>query len=284
MSRNRVYRSHESEENSSQSDSDSDSSCSRSKSNSKDYNINYDEIVEKKCTSARGKFYNSINIKCPIGPSGATGPAGPPGMSIMGPPGATGPAGESITGATGPVGLSFTGPTGPSGDIGLVGPTGPSGESITGASGLDGLSFTGPTGSPGGLVGFGYIYNTSEQTVESEDPIIFDSNSFVTGFIHTPPSPFIVIVNTGIYKIEFSVLGNIPNQFSVFVNDIPVPSSVYASSIGTQQNNGMALLSLNLGDVVTIVNHSTGLSVSLLTMIGGTQSNVNASVFIERIR
>lgn len=258
MSSNRGYRSHESDENSSQSDSDSSSSRSCSKSN-KGCSIDYNEIVEKKCTTKCGKFYNNINIKCPIGPSGATGPAGPPGMSIQGPPGATGPAGMSFTGATGPAG-----------------------ESITGASGLDG--FTGPTGSPGGLIGFGYIYSTGEQTIQPEDPVIFESNSLVVGFVHTPPSPFIVIVNAGIYKVEFSITGNIPNQFSVFVNGSPVQSSVYASSIGTQQNNGVALLSLNVGDVVTVVNHSTGLSVTLSNTVGGTQPNVNASVFIERLQ
>lgn len=294
MSNKRSYRYPANDEDSSQSDYDSDcstSSTSSSRSHSKsgkDYSINFDDIIERKCSSKYGKFYNDISIKFPIGPTGATGPVGPSGISIVGPMGPTGANGLFVigpTGATGPTGPTGSpGQTGPSG-ISIVGPTGPSGISIVGPTGTTGQNGpTGPSGSAGGIIGYGYLYNTGTQLVQSENPIIFDSNSLVTGFIHTPPSPFIVITAAGIYKVEFSVTGNIPNQFSVFVNDIPQLSSIYGSSIGTQQNNGMAILSLNVGDVVTIVNHSTGLDVTLSTNVGGGQSNVNASAFIERLK
>lgn len=289
----RGYHNRESDDNSSQTDSDSDSSCS-SQSSKKEHNTrcDYGDSIERSCKTKGDKICNKIKIKCPVGPLGPTGPMGIAGLTIVGPTGAslTGPSGNtgasgldglSITGPTGPVGLSITGASGLDG-LSLTGPTGPSGLSLTGPIGP--MGFTGPIGDAGGLSGFGYLYNITSQTVQPEDPISFEANLFVTGFIHTAPSPFIVIVNTGLYKVEFSVTGNIPNQFAIFVNGVAQSPTVYGSSIGTQQNNGMAILSLNAGDVVTIVNHTTGSGVTLSTLVGGTQANVNASVIIERLR
>jgi hypothetical protein len=84
----------------------------------------------------------------PIGLTGATGPAGPTGLT-----GATGPAGPTgLTGATGPAGpTGLTGATGPAGPTGLTGATGSAGP--TGATGPTGITgATGPAG-PTGLTG-----------------------------------------------------------------------------------------------------------------------------------
>ena len=116
-----------------------------------------------------------IIIRCPTGPTGATGATGPTGVTgatgptgvtgVIGPTGATGATGPTgptgatgedgatgptgVTGATGPTGLTgatgedgATGPTGPTGATGATGPTGPTGS--TGATGS-----TGPTGTNG---------------------------------------------------------------------------------------------------------------------------------------
>lgn len=266
MSDKRGYISRESDEFSSQtnSDSDSESSCSSTRSN-KNCILDYKDVIKKNCSDKKGKIFNNINIKCPIGPIGPTGPSGPSGMSIIGP--------------TGPIGLSIVGSTGP---MGSTGNSGINGISIVGPTGAPGVN--GSTGIPGGLLGYGYIYNTSTQIVPSESSVIFDSNGLINGFIHTAPSPFVVITSSGVYKIDFSVTGNIPNQFAIFVNDVPQPSSIYGSSIGTQQNNGSVILSLNTGDVVTLVNHTTGFDVTLSTTVGGTQNNINASMNIERLQ
>ena len=107
-----------------------------------------------------------IIIRCPTGPTGATGATGPTGVTgatgptgvtgVIGPTGATGATGPTgstgATGATGPTGLTgatgedgATGPTGATGEDGATGPTGP-----TGATGEDGATGpTGPTGATG---------------------------------------------------------------------------------------------------------------------------------------
>jgi len=61
------------------------------------------------------------------------------------------------------------------------------------------------------------------------------------------------------------------------------PSSIYGSGAGTQQNNGQTTLTLAAGTTINLVNHSSAAAVTLQTLAGGTQTNVNASVRIELV-
>ncbi|AGG02552.1 Flagellar hook-length control protein FliK [Bacillus thuringiensis serovar thuringiensis str. IS5056] len=214
----------------------------------------------------------------PTGPTGITGATGPSG----GPPGPTGPTG--ITGATGPSG----GPPGPTGPTGITGATGPSGgpPGPTGLSGIVGA--TGPTGPTGltvsGLSHYAYVFNTAAQVVALEAPILFNSHGRMTsGFTHTLGTSQLMVLNAGDYKISFSVSGVEPNQFTLFLNGAPVTSAVYGSGAGTQQNNGQTILALAAGDIITLNNHTSAAAVTLQTLAGGTQTNINASIVIEKL-
>ncbi|MDD4930537.1 MAG: collagen-like protein [Candidatus Colwellbacteria bacterium] len=222
---------------------------------------------------------------CPQGNS-ITGATGPQGNSITG---ATGPQGNSITGATGPQGNSITGATGPQGNS-ITGATGPQGDSITGATGPQGNSITGPQGNsitgatgPSNVLGYGYVYNLTSTTVAIESPINFDTNGPLLGISHTPSSPSIIFSESGVYSIIFSVSGTQPNQFAIFINGVPDGSTIYGSGAGTQQNTGPSIILITSGDVLTLVNHSSASAVTLDSVIGGTQANVNASIQIVRI-
>jgi hypothetical protein len=232
------------------------------------------------------------------GATGATGPTGPTGLTgATGVPGATG-----VTGPTGPIGV--TGPTGPTGATGVAGatgvtgPTGPTGASgVAGATGVTGptgpigvTGATGPTGATGatgagGILGYGYVYALAAQTVAIGAPVLFDSNGPLVGVTHSTISTTedIVMVNAGTYAIFFSVSGTEPNQFALFVNGNPQPSTVYGSGAGTQQNTGLSILTLGVGDVITLVNYSSAAAVTLASVVGGTQANVTASILIERL-
>ncbi|WP_376745196.1 BclA C-terminal domain-containing protein, partial [Bacillus pumilus] len=212
------------------------------------------------------------------GPTGATGDTGATGA--IGPTGATGDTGAiGPTGATGATGdIGATGPTGATGDIGATGPTGATGD--TGATGPTGA--TGVTGA--GLAEFAYVYNLSAQTVALEAPVIFDSTGITTpGITHAPGTSQIIVTNPGNYEVTFSVSGVEPNQFTLFVNGAPVTNTVYGSGAGTQQNNGQAILALAAGDTLTLVNHTSAAAVTLQTLAGGTQTNVNASIVIKKL-
>ncbi|MGH0541463.1 BclA C-terminal domain-containing protein [Bacillus cereus] len=217
------------------------------------------------------------------GPPGPTGPTGSPGT--VGPPGPSGPTG--ITGATGPSG----GPPGPTGPTGITGATGPSGgpPGPTGPTGLSGIvGATGPTGPTGltvsGLSHYAYVFNTAAQVVALEAPILFNSHGRMTsGFTHTLGTSQLMVLNAGDYKISFSVSGVEPNQFTLFLNGAPVTSAVYGSGAGTQPNNGQTIIALAAGDIITLNNHTSAAAVTLQTLAGGTQTNINASIVIEKL-
>ncbi|MGH0686774.1 BclA C-terminal domain-containing protein, partial [Bacillus mycoides] len=180
-----------------------------------------------------------------------------------GPPGPTGPTG--ITGATGPSG-GPPGPTGPTGLPGTAGATGPTGLTVS------------------GLSHYAYVFNTSAQVVALEAPILFNSHGRMTsGFTHTLGTSQLMVLNAGDYKISFSVSGVEPNQFTLFLNGAPVTSAVYGSGAGTQPNNGQTILALAAGDIITLNNHTSAAAVTLQTLAGGTQTNINASIVIEKL-
>uniref|UniRef100_UPI00054E7DAA BclA C-terminal domain-containing protein n=1 Tax=Bacillus atrophaeus TaxID=1452 RepID=UPI00054E7DAA len=198
-----------------------------------------------------------------IGPAGATGATGATGDA--GPAGATGATGA--TGDVGPVGA--TGATGATGDAGPAGATGATGATGTGAAGLS---------------EYGYIYNLSAQTVAIEADVIFDSTGITTpGITHAPGTSQIAITTPGDYEVTFSVSGVEPNQFTLFLNGAPITNTVYGSGAGTQQNNGQAIIAIAAGDVLTLRNHTSAAAVTLQTLAGGTQTNVNASIVIKKL-
>ncbi|SFE38456.1 hypothetical protein SAMN04487969_102270 [Paenibacillus algorifonticola] len=130
----------------------------------------------------------------------------------------------------------------------------------------------------------GVIYNVGAQTVPVETDIIFDSNGILSpGITHDPGTAQIAVSNPGKYEVTFSVTCAEPNQFALFLNGTLVTGTVYGSGAGTQQNNGQAIIALAAGDVLTLRNHSSAAAVSLQTLAGGTQTNVNASVVIKKL-
>jgi len=220
-----------------------------------------------------------------VGPQGVAGPTGATGTTgAVGPQGVAGPTGATgTTGAVGPQGVAGpAGAVGATGTTGAVGATGANGVAgPTGATGTTGA--TGATGSAGGIGGYAYVFNNSAEVVAIEAPIAFDQNGPLLGITHAPGNPGVVIGSAGTYSIQYSVSGVEPGQFSLFVNGAPILNSIYGSGAGTQQNSGLLILSLSANDVLTLVNHSSAAAVTLQTLAGGTQNNVNASLLILKL-
>ena len=160
----------------------------------------------------------------------------------------------------------------------------------TGATGNTGatadIGATGNTGATGTTVfDFGYIYNLGAQVVALEADISFDTNGPLSaGFTHTVGTTTITVVNSGTYNVIFSVSAVEPNQFSLFVNGAATSAvTVYGSGAGTQQNTGFGTLVLSAGDVITVRNHTSAAAVTLQTLAGGTATNANAAVLLQRV-
>ncbi|MBK5231612.1 MAG: collagen-like protein [Thermoleophilia bacterium] len=220
------------------------------------------------------------------GPRGWSGPRGPKGKT-----GARGPKGKAgARGATGAAGTAgATGPSGPAGIVGATGPIGPIGPTgIAGATGPTGqVGVTGETGATGASAQseYAYIYNLDPEVVPIAADVTFSTNGPIGSTLvsHTPGTATITVNTSGVYEIGFSVSGVEPNQFTIFVNGIAVPGSTYGSGAGTQQNTGVTMVALLAGDAVTLRNFSSAAAVTLQTLAGGTETNVNASMTFLRL-
>lgn len=156
---------------------------------------------------------------------------------------------------------------------------------VAGAAGAAGAA--GIAGIPGigGISAYAYIYNLSPQIVAPLADITFDSNGPITttAFTHIIGSAGITILQAGTYLVNFSVSGVETNQFALFVNGIPAPGGVYGSGAGTQQNTGLSIITVTAGATLTIENYQSAAGITLQTLAGGTQTNVNASVVILKL-
>jgi hypothetical protein len=123
--------------------------------------------------------------------------------------------------------------------------------------------------------------------VALQSDITFNKNGVLTaGITHgagTPGDAGIVILTSGDYKVTFSVSGTEPNQMGLFLNGTAVPGTVYGSGAGTQQNNGQVIVTVVAPATLTVRNLLLVSAVTLQTLAGGTETNVNASVVIEKL-
>ncbi|MCW2853107.1 MAG: hypothetical protein JWM84_2771 [Nocardioides sp.] len=167
---------------------------------------------------------------------------------------------------------NVAGRAGAPGPAGVPGGPGPSG--APGADGQDGQDFSGTSA---------YVYSTLPQLVAIEADVIFENSLAAQGVTHVPGTGAITVLTSGRYAVRFVVSANEPNQFALTRNGMVVPGSTYGSGAGTQQNSGEVLVDLEAGDVLTLRNHTSVVAVTLPTLAGGVQPNVNASLIIEKV-
>ncbi|WP_243116996.1 BclA C-terminal domain-containing protein [Natranaerovirga hydrolytica] len=117
-----------------------------------------------------------------------------------------------------------------------------------------------------------------------EADITFSNNGVIVGAItHTPGTATITLGTAGDYSIVFNVTGVEANQFTLFQNGTAVPGATYGSGAGTQANPGFVTITAAAGDTLTLRNHSSSAAITLQTLAGGTQTNSNASIQIQKI-
>jgi hypothetical protein len=118
-----------------------------------------------------------------------------------------------------------------------------------------------------------------------EGNVLFNTAGVQTaGITHVAGSTDITLVNIGTYKVTFSVSGTEASQFALFNGVTMVPGSLYGSGAGTQQNSGQAIVvTVAPNAVLTLKNHTSGATVNLPTIGGGTGANANASVLIQKL-
>lgn len=134
-----------------------------------------------------------------------------------------------------------------------------------------------------------YIFNTGTQSIGIESDISFNSNGSLSGITHSVNSANINVENSGFYVVLFSVTAIDSNQFALFKNNTLVSDTIYGTGLGpfpfyNSNNTGIAIISIDAGDTLTLRNHSSYISpVNLYNNAGGTATNVSASIILIRI-
>ena len=134
----------------------------------------------------------------------------------------------------------FTGSPGPPGPAGLPGPPGQAGP--TGAAGAPASHFSNT---------FLNVYNTNQQQVLKNSPIIFDTNNYIHGnCAHNPQTSQIHIWSPGFYYVYTNIYHIEGCQFSLFKNtDTIVPGSTIGSLTGSSQNSSVVILQVTSDDI-----------------------------------
>lgn len=95
------------------------------------------------------------------------------------------------------------------------------------------------------------IYNTNQQKVPTNSPIIFDSNNYIQGSCaHDPGTSQVHIWKSGFYYVYTNIYHIEGCQFSLFKNQtMVVPGSTIGSLTGSCQNSSVVILQINDDDI-----------------------------------
>ena len=80
-----------------------------------------------------------------------------------------------------------------------------------------------------------------------------------------------IVNSAGTYKVDYAVAHVEPCAFALTVNGIIAPNSQFGCATGTTIINGSAILSLNAGDIVQLINSPLSIvAVALTPVVPGT--------------
>ncbi len=131
----------------------------------------------------------------------------------------------------------------------------------------------------------GTFFNKTSQVVNTEGDVVFNEVSNVHGIEWNPLTPSqLKITHPGVYKLFSLVNTNTPAQFSLTVNGNPVETSTQGSNRGAGQITIRTLLELNMGDIVTLRNHtSSNGSITISEDAGSAQNTVSVILTVFKI-
>jgi hypothetical protein len=134
----------------------------------------------------------------------------------------------------------------------------------------------------------GSFYSKVAQTVAVEAPVVFSSSINVHHLcpvVQSPSNSFsqVKIEKDGVYKIFFLANSDTAAQFAVFVNGVPDVSTINGTNRGAGQITIRSLLKLKKGDMLSIVNHTSGAPVIIPENAGGQIQGLSCVFIIFKI-
>jgi hypothetical protein len=121
-------------------------------------------------------------------------------------------------------------------------------------------------------------YTTATPVIANGSAVTFASFPFSAGFT-TAPTTFTATA-AGVYNVDFTISPTAASDFAIAVNGVVAPSASFGCFTWTTVIHGNAILSLNVGDVLSLINNS-GSGQTLSSVVAG---SVTASITVVRIQ
>lgn len=123
-----------------------------------------------------------------------------------------------------------------------------------------------------------FILNSSTtQTLNLYDPVSWSYSGPLKNVYFKPGTQFITVHKDGVYKLLFDLEAYQPSQFTIFVNNVHIPSTIAGTDSGSGQVSIRQLLELRKGDVLQVKNHSSFINpVISISNPGGNNPSTNA--------
>lgn len=132
---------------------------------------------------------------------------------------------------------------------------------------------------------YAYVYTatgTSSSVAANSDIVFVSTGATSSGLTHAPSSTVVRVGFAGTYIVTYSTSTTEPCQLALYVDGTAVPSALYGSGAGTQQNGGQVIVSLTAGQQLTLHNMLTT-ALTFLSTAGGSLANVQASMLVELV-
>jgi hypothetical protein len=123
-----------------------------------------------------------------------------------------------------------------------------------------------------------FILNASaSQTLNLQDPVTWNYSGPLKNVYFKPGTNMIKVHKDGVYKLIFDLEAYQPSQFTIFVNNVVVPSTIAGTDSGSGQISIRQLLELKKNDILSVKNHSSFINpVISISNPGGNNPSNNA--------
>lgn len=138
------------------------------------------------------------------------------------------------------------------------------------------LELVGPTNA------YGYVYNTSAQSVAAGADVTFDTNGVLSSISHTAGAAPITISNTGDYLFTFVAGSTGAQQFDLTLGNVSVDGTTYGIGI-SGANYGQIITTVTTPGITATLRNASSSTVVLPVNQGGPATTVNASLIVRKL-
>ena len=134
----------------------------------------------------------------------------------------------------------------------------------------------------GPVNGYGYIFNTSSQSVAAGADVTFDTNGVLVGISHTAGTAPVTISNTGDYLFTYVAGSTGAQQFELTLGSVAVAGTTYGIGV-SGANYGQVITTVATAGITATLRNATVSTIVLPVNQGGPATSINSSLIIRKL-